>query len=132
MATVIVVAAVVREGDRVLLTRRMTGAHLEGYWEFPGGKLEDGESPEEALVRECREECAIVIGVEDILDVDYHRYPEKDVLLLFYECRRLSGTVEHHGIAEHAWVTAEQLDRYTLPPPDERVVAKLQGRFRVG
>jgi len=128
MATVVVVAAVVRREGRVLLTRRLKGAHLAGLWEFPGGKLEDGESPEEALARECREECGIEIAVDDILDVAFHRYPGKDVLLLFYGCRLVSGEVQDLGVAEHAWTTPEGLDRYELPPPDARLVAKLQGR----
>lgn len=128
MAPVIVVAAVVRQEGKILLTRRMKGAHLEGFWEFPGGKLEDGESPEDALTRECREECGIEIAVDDILDVAFHRYPAKDVLLLFYGCRLLSGSVQDIGVAGHAWVTAPELDRFTLPPPDARLVAKLQGR----
>ena len=67
MATVVVVAAVVQREGSVLLTKRIEGAHLGGFWEFPGGKLEDGESPEQALVRECREECGIEIAVQDIL-----------------------------------------------------------------
>jgi len=126
MATVVVVAAVVRRAEEILLTRRMKGAHLEGFWEFPGGKLEDGEDPEDALVRECREECGIDVAVDDILDVAFHRYPGKDVLLLFYGCRLLAGDVQHLGVAEHVWTTPEELDGYELPPPDARLVAKLQ------
>jgi len=124
--TIIVAAAVVREGGRILLTRRMAGAHLGGLWEFPGGKVEAGESPEAALVRECREECAIDVEVLDIVDVTFHRYPQKDVLLLFYECRRVGGEVTHVGVAEHAWVLPSELDRYPLPPPDAKLVAKLR------
>lgn len=126
MATVVVVAAVVRRDGQFLLTRRMQGAHLAGLWEFPGGKLEDGESPEEALVRECREECGIEIAVDDILDVAFHRYPNKDVLLLFYACRLVSGTVQDIGVAAHAWTTPKGLDAYELPPPDARLVTKLK------
>ncbi len=73
---VVAAAVVIREG-RVLLTRRAEGQHLAGLWEFPGGKLEDGESPEEALVRECREECGIEVAVSEILEVTHHRYPQK-------------------------------------------------------
>ncbi len=127
MATVVVVAAVVRREGRILLTRRMEGAHLAGLWEFPGGKVEDGEPPEDALVRECREECGIEIAVDDILEVAFHRYPSKDVLLLFYGCRLLTGEVRDIGVAEHAWVQPAELDRYELPPPDARLVRKLQG-----
>jgi 8-oxo-dGTP diphosphatase len=122
----IVAAAVVIESGRVLLTRRAEGQHLAGLWEFPGGKLEHGESPEQALVRECREECGIEIKVAEILDVTFHRYPEKDVLLLFYRCSLVSGEVRHLQVADHAWVAPKELDRYELPPADVRVIARIQ------
>lgn len=122
---VVVAAAVVIEDGRVLLTRRMEGQHLAGFWEFPGGKLEVGESPEAAVVRECREECGIEVEVVDILDVTHHRYPTKDVLLLFYRCERKSGVVQHLQVTEHAWVPPAALSNYPLPPADERVVARI-------
>lgn len=124
-APIVVAAAVVRREGRVLLTRRMEGAHLAGLWEFPGGKLEPGEAPEAAVVRECREECGVEVAVDDILDVTFHRYPAKHVLLLFYACRLVSGDVAHLGVADHAWVTPAELGAYAFPPADERVVAKL-------
>ncbi|MBZ0122250.1 MAG: (deoxy)nucleoside triphosphate pyrophosphohydrolase [Sandaracinaceae bacterium] len=141
--TIIVAAAVIREepGAPVLLTRRPEGVHLAGLWELPGGKVEDGEDPERALVRELREECALEIEVGDILEVAWHRYEvkaheaeapggagarSKDVLLLFYDCRAVGGEVEHVGVADHAWVPPSELDRYPLPPPDARLVAKLK------
>jgi len=122
----IVAAAVVIESSRVLLTQRAEGQHLAGLWEFPGGKLESGESPEEALVRECLEECGIEIEVAEILDVTFHRYPEKDVLLLFYRCSLISGEVRHLQVAAHAWVDPKELGRYELPPADRRVIARIQ------
>ena len=125
-APVVVAAAVVIRDGCVLLTRRTEGQHLAGMWEFPGGKLEDGESPEEALVRECREECGIEVEVAEILDVTHHRYPEKDVLLLFYRCELRTGEVRHLQVADHAWVAPPDLDRYPLPPADERVVARIR------
>ena len=123
---VVVAAAVIIRDDRVLLTRRAEGQHLAGLWEFPGGKLEDGESPEEALVRECQEECGIEVEVVEILDVTHHRYPDKDVLLLFYRCKLRTGEVRHLQVADHAWVAPEELDDYPLPPADEGVVARIQ------
>jgi 8-oxo-dGTP diphosphatase len=129
MATIVVAAAVVRRDGRILLTRRAKGTHLEGYWEFPGGKVEDGEDPEVTVVRECREECAIDVEVGDVLDVTFHRYPGKDVLLLFYDCRLASAReVQHLGVADHAWVLPGELRSHPLPPPDERLVRKLEGR----
>lgn len=122
----VVAAAVVIEKGRVLLTRRAEGQHLEGLWEFPGGKLEEGESPEAAVVRECREECGIEVEVADILDVTHHRYPEKEVLLLFYRCTLRGGQVQHLQVADHAWVEPRELDAYPLPPADGRVVARIR------
>ena len=123
---VVVAAAVVLRDGLVLLTRRAEGQHLAGLWEFPGGKLEEGESPEQALARECREECAIEVEVVEILDVTHHRYPEKDVLLLFYRCEWVSGDVQHLQVADHAWVAPAEIDAYPLPPADERVVARIK------
>jgi 8-oxo-dGTP diphosphatase len=126
--TIIVSAAVVREGPGapVLLTRRLEGAHLAGMWEFPGGKVEEGEDPEHAVVRECAEEVDLALEVVGVLEVAWHRYREKDVLLLFYDCRVRGGEVRHLGVADSAWVEPERLHEYPLPPPDARLVAKLR------
>jgi 8-oxo-dGTP diphosphatase len=126
MMPVLVGAAVVVHRGRVLLTRRLEGTHLGGYWEFPGGKLEPGESPEACVVRECREECGIEVRVGDILEVTHHRYPDKAVLLLFYACTLEAGEVQHVGVADHVWASAEDLDRYALPPADARIVHKVR------
>ncbi|MBX3273256.1 MAG: 8-oxo-dGTP diphosphatase MutT [Sandaracinaceae bacterium] len=125
---IVVAAAVIRDapGAPVLLTRRPAGTHLAGLWELPGGKVEDGEAPEHAVVRECREEIALELRVVDVLEVAYHRYPEKDVLLLFYDCRVAGGELAHLGVADSAWVAPADLDDYPLPPPDRRLVEKLK------
>ena len=123
---VVVAAAVLIDQGKVLLTRRLDGQHLAGMWEFPGGKLEPGESPEDAVVRECAEECGIDVEVVDILDVTHHRYPEKDVLLLFYRCKLVAGEVQHLQVAEHAWVAPSELEDFALPPADERIVRRIR------
>lgn len=122
---VVVAAAVVFQDGRVLLTRRRDDQHLRGLWEFPGGKVEAGESPEAAVVRECREEVGIDIRVERILEVTHHVYPEKEVLLLFYRCSLVGGEVQHLEVADHAWVRPDALDQYELPPADGPVVAAI-------
>lgn len=127
MPTINVVAAVVQHEGKFLLTRRPPRAHLEGLWEFPGGKIEEGESPEDALVRECSEECAIDVVVHDILDVTFFRYPRKDVLLLFYACTLGDRkAVQHIEVADHRWVDVSEIRSFELPPPDERLIAKLE------
>ncbi|MEM7436992.1 MAG: (deoxy)nucleoside triphosphate pyrophosphohydrolase [Myxococcota bacterium] len=125
MPVVVAAAVVVHEGQ-VLLTKRLDEQHLGGMWEFPGGKLESDESPEEALVRECREECGIDIEVHEVLDVTFHRYPQRSVLILFYRCTWLGGEVQHLQVADHAWVTPNGLGSYDLPPADVRVVERVQ------
>lgn len=123
---VVVVAAVIIEDGRVLLTRRGEGTHLAGFWEFPGGKLEEGETAEEALARECLEECGIEVAVGEVLEVTHHRYSEKEVLLLFHRCERRAGEVRHLQVADHAWVDASELDAYPLPPADRAIVARIR------
>lgn len=126
---VLVVAAVCFEGARVLLTQRPAGTHLAGHWEFPGGKMEPGESPEEALVREMREECGVEVAVGPVLDVTHWRYPTKSVLLLFYEARITAGEVQHLGVAAHTWATRAELDDHTFPPADVRVLGRIRERL---
>lgn len=125
-STIIVAAAVLRHEGRVLLTRRRKDQHLAGMWEFPGGKLEPGEAPEETVARECLEECGIHVQVLDILEVTFHAYDERDVLLLFYDCRLVSGEVQHIEVADHVWCTPDELDDYPLPPADKPVVTKVK------
>ena len=122
----VVVAAgiIVREG-KVLLTKRLDGAHLGGMWEFPGGKLRRGERPEVAVVRECLEETNVNVRVRNIFDVVFHAYELRDVLLLFYRCDWVSGEVEHREVADHAWVTADELNHYEFPPADAGIVAQI-------
>jgi len=124
---IVVAAAVLREapGAAVLLTRRLEGAHLAGLWEFPGGKVEAGEDPEQTVVRECLEEIALEVEVVEILEVAWHSFREKDVLLLFYDCRLRGGALTHLGVADSAWVMPGSLPDYDLPPPDQRLVRKL-------
>lgn len=127
MPTINVVAAVIQYDGKFLLTRRPPRAHLEGLWEFPGGKIEEGESPEQALVRECSEECAIDVVVHDILDVTFFRYARKDVLLLFYACTLGERkAVQHLEVADHRWVDVSEIRSFELPPPDERLISKLE------
>ena len=123
---VVVAAAVVIEGDRVLLTQRPGGTHLAGAWEFPGGKLEEHESPEAALVRELREELGVESEVGEVLDVTWWRYPTKSVLLLFYRARITAGEIAHLGVADHVWARRDELDGYEFPAADVAVLGKIR------
>jgi 8-oxo-dGTP diphosphatase len=133
MRTIIVVAGVLIEPRGVLLSRRKAGTHLEGLWEFPGGKVEPGEDPRDALRRELREELGVEVDVGDIVDVAFHRYDEADkaVLLLFYEAARLEGSPDARAldVAEVAWVGQGALDPAVFPPADVGVLEKVRARL---
>ena len=124
---IIVVAGLLVECRRVLLTQRKTGSHLEGLWEFPGGKVEDGEDPRDALKRELREELGIEVDVGDIVDVTFHRYPSKTVLLLFYAAtRRPTSEPRALDVAAFEWAGPEGLDPSRFPPADVGVLSKVR------
>ena len=130
--TVLVAAAVLVERGRVLLTQRKRGTHLEGLWEFPGGKVEEGEDPRDALARELREEIGIDAEVGEIVDVTFHRYEAKSVLLLFYATTRRAGSPEPSAIdvAAIEWGDATALDPARFPPADVAVLAKVRALIR--
>lgn len=127
--TVIVAAGVLERSGKILAARRKKGSHLEGRWEFPGGKLEPGESPEECLVRELAEEIGVSVRPGAILEVVFHRYPEKNVLLLFYGCTLVEGAPEPRALDcdEILWIERERLPSLDWAPADVAFVRKLAG-----
>jgi 8-oxo-dGTP diphosphatase len=124
--TITVVAAVIVEQGRVLVTQRPQGSHLAGAWEFPGGKVEPDEDPRDALARELREELAIDAEAGPILEVAFHRYDTKSVLLLFYRTRRLSGEPRAVQVAALRWCAPSELDTLDFPPADKTVLDKVR------
>ncbi len=123
---ILVTAGVLIRNGRVLVARRKAGSHLAGFWEFPGGKLEPGESPEECLARELREELGVSVRVGRILEAIYHRYPEKSVLLLFYACELTDGEPRALDVAEVAWVRKAELLDLDWVPADVAFIEKLK------
>jgi 8-oxo-dGTP diphosphatase len=125
---VIVSAAVIVEGGRVLLSQRKAGSHLAGAWEFPGGKVEPDEDPRDALARELREELGIEAAVGDVLEVTFHRYPAKSVLLLFFEAERRDRTVEPLplDVAAVRWAAAAELVDAEFPPADVGILERVR------
>ncbi len=126
MKTVLVAADIVIEGGKVLVTQREEGDAYGLSWEFPGGKVEDGEDPREALKRELREELGIEARVERIWDVLFHVYPEFPVLLLFYLCRIERGAPRPIGCRSLRWVDGRELARIPLLPADAALVPGLR------
>ena len=108
-----------REGA-VLLAQRPPGRPLAGLWEFPGGKVEAGEQPEEALIRELREELGLEIAKEDLTPLTFasHAYPDFHLLMPVYLCRRWQGSVAAHEGQELLWVKPDTLHLYDMPPAD--------------
>lgn len=124
----LVVAALVTDGaGRILLTRRRPDQPLPDKWELPGGKMEPGESPGEALVRELSEEIGVRPEVGPVWDVLHHRYPDYDVLMLVYACRLPPGAEPRClEVGALAWLRPDELAGYDLLPADRPLVARLE------
>ena len=124
----VVVAAFAARDGRIMICQRRPEAHNGLKWEFPGGKVEPGESPEQALARELREELDVDAEVGRVLDVVYHRYPDRDVLLLFYACAIPSGEPRAVDCNAIAWVAPEALPGYDFAGADRAFVDR--GRWK--
>ncbi len=120
------VAGLVFRDGRLLITQRRAGDHLGGLWEFPGGKLEPGESAAEGLRRELREELGIDAQVGERLGLVEHRYPERNVRLEFFRCTLLRGEPQPLGCQATAWVTAAELERFAFPAADAQLLTQLR------
>ena len=120
----VVSAAVVEREGRVMLCQRLPDAHNPLKWEFPGGKLEPGENPEAALARELREELDISVVVGHVRDVVFFRYPDRDVLVLFYGCEIVSGEPATLDCNAIAWAAPEELGQYDFTGADREFVSR--------
>jgi len=121
----LVVAALVREEGRILMSRRRHDQAMPNLWEFPGGKVEPGEHPEAALVRELREEVGCGIEVTGIHEVVFHAYPEFDLYMLVYASRIVDGRPRAIEVAAIAWVEPARLPELDLLPADYPLARKL-------
>jgi mutator protein MutT len=120
-----VAAALIFERDKLLITQRRADDHLPNLWEFPGGKVEPGETFQACLVREIREELGIEISVCDLVEDLTHSYPEKTVRLRFYRCALISGEAKAIHVQDLRWVTREELKQYEFPAADAKLIARL-------
>jgi 8-oxo-dGTP diphosphatase len=127
---VVVAAAVIERDDRFLLTRRQKGAHLEGCWEFPGGKCEAGETPAACLAREIREELGVGSAIGAELLVTSHAYADRRVELHFFRCDVGGAPAPQLG-QEMRWVARHELATLELPPADAELIRILSGTARL-
>jgi 8-oxo-dGTP diphosphatase len=121
LKTLLVTAGVIIEKKKVLVAQRMKGGPRGLLWEFPGGKVKEGEDPREALRRELKEELGVDVDVGKILEVVFHIYPEYPILLLAYYCRIKKGVPKPIGCHDLQWVSLEELTRLAMSPADEPI-----------
>ncbi len=126
MKVVEVAAGLIHHEGRYLIARRKPGVHLAGYWEFPGGKREPGESFEDCLRRELLEELSIQVDVPVPYRIIRHDYFEKTVELHFYRCAIEEGQATPNDCAEIRWVLPEELRHFKFPPADQVIIDALQ------
>jgi len=126
---VLVAAVALIDADgRVLIAERPAGKHLAGMWEFPGGKVQQGETPEAALVRELAEELGIDVHESCLAPFTFasYAYPEFHLLMPLYVCRKWTGIVVPREGQRLKWVRPQQLAEYPMPPADKPLVAMLR------
>ena len=120
-----VVAGIIYKEDKFLIAQRNLKKAQGGLWEFPGGKLEKGETYEEALKREIKEEFNADIEVEKYIGENIHHYPEKDIKLLFYKAKLISDKIELTEHEDLRWITKQDKDKFKFAGADEKVFEML-------
>ncbi len=123
----VVACALIDPDGRVLIAERPPGKPMSGLWEFPGGKVEVGERPEETLIRELKEELGIVVSDACLAPLTFasHSYPDFHLLMPLYVCRRWEGTAMAQEGQKLRWVRPNQLRDYPMPPADEPLISHL-------
>jgi 8-oxo-dGTP diphosphatase len=125
--TIRVVAAVIAKEGRYLITQRRPTAVLPLLWEFPGGRVEPGESDGQALKREVSHRLSVEVKVGHLISFLSHPYERYDVDLYLYDCQIVSGELEAVNVQDYKWVTSAEFDKYPFTPADEASMNKLLG-----
>jgi 8-oxo-dGTP diphosphatase len=126
-----VAAGLIRDAaGRYLITQRRRGSHLAGLWEFPGGKLEAGETAAAGLRRELSEELSAIFTVGELVETVSWEYPDRTVTLHFFDCRLESGTIAPRESQAMQWVEPARLVDYDFPPADRELIQRLGRRGR--
>ena len=120
-----VVAGLIRDGERILICQRPANKARGLLWEFPGGKVEAGESKREALVRECREELGVTLNVGDVYAELTHEYPDMTVRLTLFEARIAEGVPRRIEHADVKWIKPEEITEYPFCPADKEICGKI-------
>jgi mutator protein MutT len=123
-----VIAAVLEKNELIFAARRKPGKHLAGYWEFPGGKLEEGETPEHCLARELHEELGISVKVGDYLGENTHDYGSKVIHLIAYRAALLGGEFELRDHDRMEWLPAHELPQLKWAPADLPFIALISNK----
>jgi 8-oxo-dGTP diphosphatase len=125
--TIRVVAAVIQKNERYLITQRRKAAVLPLMWEFPGGKVEEGEADADALKREVLERLGVEVEVGQLISFVSHPYEHYTVDLHLYECKLKSEGLQAKAVNDFKWVTSSEFDQFPFTPADEASMAKLLG-----
>lgn len=123
-----VVAGLLIHNSEILIAKRPPGAHMEGFWEFPGGKVKVGENPQAALERELLEELGIGTETEELLLVTVFNYPEKIVELNFYISKWISKELVQAYHSDVKWIKINEIDGFKFPPPDSDFIKYLKSQ----
>ena len=118
-----VTAAILEEGNKIMIARRAHGKHLAGHWEFPGGKIEPQETPESCLSRELKEEFEIEASIENYIGESIFEYPDKTIKLLAYTGEIISGEMKLNDHDKIEWIHLEEINKYKLAPADLPLIA---------
>jgi mutator protein MutT len=126
----VVAALIFDENGHLLITKRNANAHLGGLWEFPGGRLEAGETPQQALIREISEEVDLNIEVDSFFWHEIEEYESRIIDISFYNCRMNPPRqrISPKDVADYQWIQPEKIDEYTFPKADLKLVKLLKSK----